>query len=42
LDHPYRLIFYVADSPVPLKADGGADLSKVTTILIQGVEDTHE
>jgi len=42
LDHPYRLIFSVADNPVPLRDDGGIDLSKVTAILIQGVEDTHE
>ena len=42
LDHPYRLIFIVANEPVPLKVDGGIDLSKVTIILIIGVEDTHE
>jgi plasmid maintenance system killer protein len=42
LDHPYRLIFIVANIPVPLKDDGGLDLSKVTAICIQGVEDTHE
>jgi proteic killer suppression protein len=42
LDHPYRLIFVVANNPVPQKDDGGIDLSKVNAILIQGVEDTHE
>jgi plasmid maintenance system killer protein len=42
LDQPYRLIFMVANEPVPLKDDGGIDLSKVTAILIKGVEDTHE
>jgi len=42
LDHPYRLIFVAANTPLPLKDDGGIDLSKVTAILIQGVEDTHE
>ena len=41
LDHPYRLIFIVANEPVPLKADGGLDWSKVTAIKIIGVEDTH-
>lgn len=42
LDHPYRLIFTVANDPIPRKDDGGVDLSKVTEILILGVEDTHE
>ena len=42
VDHPYRLIFTPANNPVPLKEDGGIDLSKVNIILIQGVEDTHE
>jgi proteic killer suppression protein len=41
LDHPYRLLFTVADDPVPLKPDGGLDWSKVTSIKIIGVEDTH-
>lgn len=42
VDHPYRLIFVVANNPVPRKKDGGIDLTKVNAILIQGVEDTHE
>lgn len=42
LNHPYRLIFKVAHDPTPRKTDGGLDWSKVTTILILGVEDTHE
>ena len=41
LDHPYRLLFTVANDPVPLKPDGGLDWSKVTAIKIKGVEDTH-
>ncbi len=41
LDHPYRLLFTVADEPVPLKPDGGLDWSKVTAIEIIGVADTH-
>lgn len=42
LDHPYRLIFEPANNAVLLKPDGGLDWSKVTAILILGVEDTHE
>lgn len=42
LDHPYRLIFEPADNPVPRNDDGGLDWSKVTTIKIIGVENTHE
>lgn len=39
--HPYRLIFLPADTPIPLKADGGLDWDKVKTILIVNVIDTH-
>lgn len=42
LDHPYRLIFEPADEPIPTKTDGGIDWSKVTTIRILSVEDTHD
>ena len=42
LDHPYRLVFVVANDPVPRKADGGLDWNEVTAIEIIGVEDTHE
>lgn len=42
LDHPYRLIFSPAHDPVPRKEDGGLDLSKVTAVVVQGIEDTHE
>lgn len=41
LDHPYRLLFAVANEPVPRKTDGGLDWSKVTAITIIGVDDTH-
>ena len=41
LDHPYRLIFIPDHDPVPTRKDGGLDWSKVTTIKILGVEDTH-
>ena len=42
LDHPYRLIFSPAHNPIPTHEDGGLDWSKVTAIVILGVEDTHE
>ena len=42
LDGPYRLIFEVANNPIPLKGDGGLDWTQVTSIKILGVEDTHE
>ncbi len=42
LDHPYRLIFEPANDPIPRKADGGLDRTKITAVIIIGVEDTHE
>ncbi len=42
LDHPYRLIFEVANDPKPTKDDGGLDWLKTTTIRITGIEDYHE
>lgn len=42
LDGPYRLIFYPAHNPAPLKPDGGLDWKKVTAITIKEVADTHE
>lgn len=42
LDGPYRLLFSIGDNPVPVKPDGGLDWSKVTTIVVLGVENTHE
>ena len=41
LVHPYRLIFVPANEPMPVKPDGGLDWSRVTAVLIIGVEDTH-
>ncbi len=41
LDHPYRLVFAVADQPVPLLPDGGIDLAAVTAIRIIQVVDYH-
>lgn len=42
LDHPYRLIFEPANDPIPRKEDGGLDWTKITAVVIIGVEDTHE
>lgn len=42
LEGPYRLLFEVADSPVPVKEDGGLDWSLVTSIRILRVEDYHD
>jgi len=39
---PYRLLFLPANNPLPLIEGGGLYLSKITIILILGVEDTHE
>jgi len=41
LEHPYRLIFKPDHNPVPVKADGGLDLKKITAITILEVEDYH-
>ena len=41
LAHPYRLIFSPADTPIPLKEDGGIDLAQVTAIAIIEVIDYH-
>jgi proteic killer suppression protein len=42
LDHPYRLVFEPADSPVPTKPDGGLCWPDIRSIRIIGVVDTHE
>ena len=41
LKHPYRLLFIVANDPVPTKDDGGIDLHSVTEIEIIDIKDTH-
>ena len=41
LDHPNRLILESASNPIPRKADGGLDWTKIAAIVIVGVEDTH-
>jgi plasmid maintenance system killer protein len=42
LDGPYRLIFVPADTPLPVKPDGGLDWKQVASIVLLGVVDTHE
>ena len=42
LDHPYRLIFELANNPIPRKEDGGMDWTKITAVRIIGVVNTHE
>lgn len=41
LKHPLRLIFKIADEPMPRIEAGGIDLAKVSTVKIWSVEDTH-
>lgn len=41
LAHPYRLVFRPADTPIPLRNDGGVDLTQVTSITIIEVIDYH-
>jgi len=42
LSHPYRLLFIPAHDPIPLKTDGGIDLTQVTEVEIISIEDTHD
>lgn len=41
LDQPYRLLFIVANKPIPRKKDGGIDLKKVNEIEIIKILDPH-
>ena len=41
LKHPKRLVFEVADSPVPRRKDGGVDLAGVTSVVVVEVVDYH-
>ena len=41
LDGPYRLIFEIADEPIPLNEHGNLDLAKVQKVRIIHVADTH-
>ena len=42
LDYPYRLIFKPANDPILQKKHGGLDWTRITTVEITGIEDTHE
>ena len=39
--HPYRLVFKPNHNPLPERAEGGLDWKLVTSIEIEGIEDTH-
>jgi len=41
LAHPYRLIFISANNPEPKTKDGGPELSKIDSIEIIEIVDTH-
>lgn len=41
LMQPYRLLFTVANDPIPRKPDRGVDWTQVTAVCIIEVEDTH-
>lgn len=41
LVHPYRLVFEPDHDPIPLKDDGGIDLTRVTAITVLDVVDYH-
>jgi plasmid maintenance system killer protein len=41
LKHPFRLVFEVADDPVPRKDDGGIDRARVTSVEVMEVGDYH-
>ena len=42
LDGPYRLLFIASHNPVPARPEGGIDWTRITAVMILGVEDTHE
>ena len=41
VQYPFRLIFEVANHPVPAKEDGGLDWTRVTAIRILEIIDYH-
>ena len=41
LEHPRRLVFEIANDPIPRTTDGGIALEHVTAIRVIGVEDYH-
>jgi plasmid maintenance system killer protein len=42
LDGPYRLLFVANHNPVPARSEGGIDWTRITAVMILGVENTHE
>lgn len=42
LTGPWRLVFEPANEPPPVKADGGLDWSKVTSVRVTEVVDYHD
>ena len=42
LEHPYRLLFIVANNPYPERERGGLEWEGVTEIEIMDIADTHE
>ena len=41
LEHPYRLLFIVANNPYPERISGGLDWEGATEIEIIAIADTH-
>lgn len=41
LVHPYRLIFVPDHEPIPRLEDGGLDWSRITSVCVLGIENTH-
>ncbi|MYB51310.1 MAG: killer suppression protein HigA [Acidobacteriia bacterium] len=41
LTHPFRLVFVPDHKPLPLRDDGGIDLTSVTSIMIVEIVDYH-
>lgn len=42
VDHPFRLVIKVGHQKPPKKRDGGIDDSLVSSVMIMGIEDTHD
>jgi hypothetical protein len=41
LVYPDRLVFSVANTPIPRVADGGVDVDAITSVVVLGVVDYH-
>ncbi len=41
IEHPYRLLFIVANDPCPKLESGGLDWNSIAEIEIVGIVDTH-